>query len=136
MAFYILRDRVRCEPFWRAGRSLTARVRKRGKIQPGAQNVAAMLERNATDGKATPSNIPPREVVRCPHEGCEVSYTLSYTDEENYLHGTGKNVESMRHTATERVRNQHPVHFTRTYLWKGAGRGWVEADSLAARKVL
>ncbi len=61
--------------------------------------MAAMLERNGKDGKATPSNVPPREVVRCPHGGCEISYTLSYTDDENFMRGSEKNVTTMTRMA-------------------------------------
>jgi hypothetical protein len=96
----------------------------------------AMLERNGKDGKPTPSNIPPQEVIHCSRDGCKTSYTLSYTDDEYYMHGSELNVDKMRRLATEIADNEHPAHFTQNYLWKGPERGWLEADSLAARAAL
>ena len=100
----------------------------------------ATLQRNGADGKATPSNLPPREVIRCPDSGCGFSYMLFYTDAEIQMVGPEKNIDTMRRTAADLIRNQHPPHFTNTYLWKAIGTGpechWVEADSLAARKAL
>jgi hypothetical protein len=98
--------------------------------------MAAMLERNGKDGKPTPSNVPPRELIRCPHDGCETSYTISYTDDEHYVRGSEMNVDKMRRTATDLVRNEHSAHSTKIYLWKGPERCWLEADSLAARAAL
>jgi hypothetical protein len=100
----------------------------------------AVLERNEKDGKPISSNVPPREVIRCLHEGCEFSYTLSYTDAENYMHGSEKNTDRMLRMAAELVQREHPTHLTRIYLWKAVGRGpecrWFEADSSAARAAL
>lgn len=98
--------------------------------------MAATLERNGKDGKPTPSNIPPKIVIRCWHAGCETSYTLSYTDDEHYMGRTELNVDNMRRFASEIVDNEHPAHFTHNCLWKGPERGWLEADSLAARAAL
>lgn len=96
----------------------------------------AMLERNGKDGKPTPSNLPPKEVIHCSLDGCEISYTLSYTDDEFRMVGTENNVDKMRRTAIELAENEHSTHLTKTYLWKGPERGWLEADSLAARAAL
>jgi hypothetical protein len=76
-----------------------------------------MLERNGTNGKATPSNVPPREVIRCPHDGCEISYTLSYTDDENYISGSERNVDRMRRMAAELVQNGRVAHPLRSKGW-------------------
>ena len=48
---------------------------------------------------------------------------------------------SIMHWMTaELIKNEHPPHFTKTYLWKAIGGGpechWVEADSVAARAAL
>jgi hypothetical protein len=102
--------------------------------------MAAMLERNGRNGKPSPSNLPHREIVHCHRDDCESSYTLFYTDVEDYAVGSVKNVYKMRASAVELIRNDHPSHFTKTYLWKAIGAGpecrWVEADSLAARAAL
>jgi len=102
--------------------------------------MAAMLERTGKDGKPTPGNLPPKEVIGCPHDGCEFSYTLFYTDDENRMVGPEKNLDKMRRMAAELVQNEHPAHFTKTYLWKAIGKGhecrWFEADSPAARAAL
>jgi len=78
----------------------------------------------------------PREVIRCPHHTCETSYTISYTADGNYTRGTEMNVDKMRRTATDILRYDYPTHSTRTHLWKGPERCWLEADSLAARAAL
>ena len=102
--------------------------------------MAATLERNRKDGKATPSNVPPREVIRCSFGGCETSYTLSFTDDGIRMVGSENNVDKMRRTAGDLIKKEHPDHFTKIYLWKAIGAGpecrWFEADSLAARKAL
>src|SRR5580704_13229819 len=99
--------------------------------------MAAMLERNGKDGKPTPGNLPRREDVHCHHDECEFSYTLFYTDDENHAVGSVKNVDKMWASAVELIKNDHPFHLTKIYLWKAIGAGpechWVEADSLAAR---
>jgi hypothetical protein len=49
--------------------------------------MAAMLERHARDGMSTPSNIPAKETIPCANSGCGLSYTISYTEDENFLSG-------------------------------------------------
>jgi hypothetical protein len=100
--------------------------------------MSAMLERNRTSGKAVPSNIPPRQLLRCAE--CDASYTLSFTDDEFRLVGDERNDERLRRTALEKIADEHPAHFTATFMWKAVGGGpecrWLEADSIAARKAL
>jgi hypothetical protein len=102
--------------------------------------MAAMLERNGKDGKPTPANLPQREVVHCHNSGCEVSYTLFYTDDENHTVGSVRNLDKLWTSAVELIKSEHPPHFTKTYLWKAIGAGpecrWVEADTQAARAAL
>ena len=102
--------------------------------------MAAMLERNAKDRKAAPSNVPPREVIHCPLRGCKTSYTLSFTENEFRMVGSETNMGRMRSTAVELIRGEHPFHFTKTYLWKamevGPKCGWCAADSLVAYAAL
>jgi hypothetical protein len=54
--------------------------------------------------------------------------------------GAENNVDKMRRTAVDLIKNEHPDHFTKIYLWKAVGTGpecrWFEADSLAARAAL
>jgi hypothetical protein len=95
----------------------------------------AILEK----GKAK-SGLPRQEVIRCPHDGCEMFYTLSYTDAENRIVGSENDVDKMKRMAADIIKNEHPPHFINNYLWKAIGTGpechWVEADSVAARKAL
>lgn len=97
--------------------------------------MAATLERNGIDGKSTPSNVSAKEVIRC-SAGCETSYTLSFTDDEIRMVGSENNVDKMRRTAVELIKNAHPDHIRKFYLWKAIGTGpecrWEEADRLAA----
>jgi len=65
--------------------------------------------------------------------GCECSYTLSFTDDENFLAGNELNVATVRRLAVSLIEKAHPVHRTKNFIWKGAESGWVEADSKAAR---
>ena len=60
-------------------------------------------------------------------------YTISYTKEETFLVGTGQNVARMRRLAVTLIEKAHPFHHTKDFIWKGAERGWMEADSIAAR---
>jgi hypothetical protein len=102
--------------------------------------MAAMLERNGKDRKPAPGNIPAKEIVPCSIGDCDVSYTLSYTDDENFMRGNERNVDVISRTAAERVEEGHPAHTARLYLWKAVGEGswcrWFEADSLAARRAI
>jgi hypothetical protein len=98
--------------------------------------MAAMLERHARDGKPTPSNIPAKEIIPCSNTECPFSYTLSYTEDEHFLSGTELNTAKMRRLAVALIEKADPAHNTKNYIWKGAERGWVEADSMAARKSL
>ena len=104
--------------------------------------MAATLDRNGKDGKkpVIDSGVPSREVIRCPLGGCETSYTLSYTNDEIRMVGTENNVDKMRRTAVELIKNGHADHSTKIYLWKAVGSGpecrWFEADSPAARAAL
>ena len=52
------------------------------------------------------------------------------------MSGGELNTEKMRRVAIDIVENEHPSHFTKIYIWKGLERGWLEADSLAARRML
>jgi len=96
--------------------------------------MAATLERNGIDGKGTPSNVPPKEVIHC--SGCETSHTLSFTDDEIRMVGSENNLDKMRRTAIELIKKEHPDHSRKFYLWKAVGAGpecrWEEADRLAA----
>jgi hypothetical protein len=99
----------------------------------------AMLERHNKDGGPPPANIPVRQVMNCPNAGCDVAYTLFYSDSENTMIGSVKNVDRMLMLAAEIISDNHPPHFTKTYLWKAIGEPecrWVEADSQAARAAL
>ena len=101
--------------------------------------MSAMLERHPKNGKPTPSNIPAKETIPCSDSDCEIAYTLSYTDGENFVDvtGTGElNTVAMRRLAVALIEKEHPAHLTKTHLWKGRERGWLEADSMAARKAL
>jgi hypothetical protein len=100
--------------------------------------MAAMLERHARDGKPTPSEIPIRETIPCPKNDCPFSYSLSYTEAEHFLIPSESelNTDKMRRLAIALIEKVHPMHSTRNYIWKGAELGWVEADSMAARKTL
>lgn len=95
--------------------------------------MAATLERHASYGQPTASNIPARETIPCWVPGCEFSYTISYTEDENLQTGTEPNVATMRRLAIVLIEKAHPVHRTKNFNWKGAEQGWVEADSRAAR---
>jgi hypothetical protein len=55
----------------------------------------ATPERHAKAGTPTPGNIPARETIPCSDTGCEFSYTLSYTDNENFLSRGELNVAKM-----------------------------------------
>jgi hypothetical protein len=102
--------------------------------------MAAMLERNGKDGKPIPGNLPAKEVIRCPHDECEFSYTLFYTDDEDRMVGSEKSLVKMQRMAVDLIKNEHPPHFTKAFLWKAIGAGpdchWREADSPAARAAL
>ena len=99
--------------------------------------MAATLEQNRRDGKATPNDLKIREVISCPFGDCESSYTLSYTLEEIRTVGAEKNVDKMRHTAADEIKKEHSAHFTVAFLWRTIGRGpecgWFKADSQRAR---
>jgi hypothetical protein len=42
--------------------------------------------------------------------------------------------------ALEKIADEHPAHFTAAFMWKAVGGGsefgWLEDDSIAARKAL
>lgn len=96
--------------------------------------MAATLERTGKDEKPIPSNLPAREIIPCSDSECEFSYTLSYTQEESFLSGTELNIARMRRLAVALIEREHPTHLTKSFLWKGPERGWLEADLIAARR--
>lgn len=103
--------------------------------------MGASLDINGQDGKPTVvSNIPAQKAIRCPYNGCEISYTLSYTGDEYRMVGSENNVAIMERKAVKLIEKEHPVHSTKTFMWKAIGNGpeceWRAADSLAARKGL
>ena len=98
----------------------------------------ATLERNGTEGEAVPSNISSKQLLRCAK--CKASYTLSFTEDEFRLVGDEWNDERLRRMALEKIADEHPAHFTATFVWKAISGGpecrWLETDSIAARKAL
>jgi hypothetical protein len=88
------------------------------------------------DEKPTPNNIPAKGTILCPVKGCEFSYTISYTEDENFLNDSELNVLNMRPLAVALIDKAHPVHRTKKHIWKGGESGWVEADSMAAGNAL
>jgi hypothetical protein len=101
--------------------------------------MTAMLDRKWSEVKSS-SNLPLRADLHCPFAGCNVSYALSYTDDEFRVIGKETNEDRMRRMALDQIKKDHPAHLTVTFLWKAVGQGpecrWSEADSLAARKAL
>jgi hypothetical protein len=93
--------------------------------------MAATLERHARDGKPTPSNIPSKETIPCSNSGCAFSYTLSYTEDENFLSGNELNTAKMRRLVVALIESTHPAHLTKIYIWKGAEHVWSPAPSQA-----
>ncbi len=90
--------------------------------------MAAMLQRNNRNGKlGVTTDLPNKEPIVC--VCCRCSYTLCYSDTENYFSGVESNLETMRLLATSAVSKEHPDHFTRTRIWKGCDHGWLVADS-------
>jgi hypothetical protein len=91
-----------------------------------------MIERHLKDEKPTLYNIPAKETILCPVKGCEFSYTISYTEDENFLNDSELYILNMRLLAVALIDKAHPVHRTKKHIWKGGDSGWVEADSMAA----
>ena len=92
----------------------------------------AMIERHLRDEKPAFSNIPAKGIIFCPVKGCEFSYTISYTEDENFQNDSELNILNMRLLAVALIDKAHPVHRTKKHIWKGREGGWVEADSMAA----
>ncbi|HET9401134.1 MAG TPA: hypothetical protein VFO34_09295 [Candidatus Acidoferrales bacterium] len=72
-----------------------------------------------------------REVIAC-SDGCEISYTLYYSGDENYSAGGERNVDAMLRGASQKLNHEHPYHETPTFLWRGRELGWKSTGPKAA----
>jgi hypothetical protein len=119
----------------KAGETAGLRQNVARRIVLWRESMPAMLERNGPDRNPVPSNM---QLLRCTE--CHASYTLSFTDDEFRLVGDEWNDERLHRMALEKIADEHPAHSTAVFMWKAVGGGlefgWLEADSIAARKPL
>ena len=73
--------------------------------------------------------------VKCVRQACKCNYTLRSNDPPS-MYGKEKNTDVMGRMGIEKVSEDHPIHATKTYYWKGPKLGWLEADTEAQRKAL